>query len=174
MHRRLWGKLFNNFTRAAQAVVQRGGHLVIEWPSNCLYWREPRVRALLDISELKWNSIRVRACAFGQRIEAGANAGKALTKVWRLETTMPRLHEVLQLPCPGGHEHVTTAGQHTTASGKHPKAMADAFHKQFAKTARTDVSSTSQSDLVGAVRKAMRFPGGVSEHKFGGDNEHPG
>ena len=36
-HRKLWVKLFRNFVVLAQAVVRRGGHLALQWPTRCRY-----------------------------------------------------------------------------------------------------------------------------------------
>ena len=51
-HYKLWSQLFDNFLIAAQAVVRRGGHLVLEWPSRCRYWKDPKVKTLLGIADL--------------------------------------------------------------------------------------------------------------------------
>ena len=70
-HLELWNKLFDNFIVLSRAAIQRGGHLVLEWPTRCRYWRHPKVVALLGIPELEWSTARVKACAYGQRITTG-------------------------------------------------------------------------------------------------------
>ena len=74
---------------------------------------------------------RVKACAYGQTIATGKHKGKALTKVWRLMSTMNGLPIATSAPCPGNHEHVTTSGSWTLCSGKYPVGLADAFHRYF-------------------------------------------
>ena len=133
-HLRLWHRLFSNFLLLAEAVVNRSGYMVLEWPASCRYWKHPRVRALLGLEPLAWHSMKVKACAHGQRIATGKHKGKALTKVWRLESTMPDLASAMSLPCPGDHEHVATVGSLTLGSGKYPAGMAKAFHIHFTKT----------------------------------------
>ena len=51
-HLQLWGLLYGGFLKLAQAVVHKGGHLAIEWPSRCRYWSHPKVEALLDVKPL--------------------------------------------------------------------------------------------------------------------------
>ena len=126
-HLKLWEQLYGNFIILAQAVVKKGGYLCMEWPFNCRYWLHPKVKQFLAIEGLKWIRMKVRACAHGQLIQKGTHAGKALTKAWRVMSNVPKLSDYLDLPCPGGHQHVTTHGAFTLASGKYPEGMADAF-----------------------------------------------
>ena len=63
-HLRLWHKLVDSFVLCAQAVIAKGGYVVLEWPSRCRYWRHPKVVSLLSHASLGWQSGRVRACAF--------------------------------------------------------------------------------------------------------------
>ena len=116
-HKKIWNLLFDGFLRVADAVVQKGGHLLLEWPNKCRYWKEPKVLALLGL--LRWHDLRVRACAHDMTIEFGPEKGKYPTKVWRLVTTIPGLEDALQLPCPGNHEHGQTYGAQTAASAKY-------------------------------------------------------
>ena len=124
-HKQIWELLFNNFLRVAEVVVQRRGHLLLEWPNKCRYWKEPKVLSLLGLS-FRWRDLRVRACAHGQVIQHGPEKGKFPTKVWRLATTIPALEEHLQLPCPGHREHGQTYGSQTVASAKIPVVNCDA------------------------------------------------
>ena len=73
-HRKLFNRLYSNMLVVAQAVIRRGGHIVIEWPRRCLYWRHPRVTKLLSTGSLHWTSMHVRACAHGQLITTGKHA----------------------------------------------------------------------------------------------------
>ena len=127
-HYELWNKLFDNFVIAAQAVVARGGHLVLEWPARCRYWRDPKVKALLNIAELGWKNVHVKACAHGQRIMSGKHKGKALTKLWRLAFTIDGFQYAMGIPCSGDHYHVSTICSRTLLSGKYPDGFAKAFH----------------------------------------------
>ena len=146
-HLRLWTKLFNGFVKAAQEVVHRGGHLVLEWPSRCRYWKNPKVKALLAIKELGWEMSRVRSCAHGQIIASGVDKGKCLTKCWRIYSTIPGLSDTIGLPCPGGHVHVTTASAHTLQSGKYPPQLALCFHAVF-NEAKLQDSDAYRSTIV--------------------------
>ena len=147
-HLRLWHRLFNNFVLVAQAVVQRGGHLVLEWPVTCRYWKHPKVKKLLARGPLTWQNMRVRACAHGQLIMTGKYAGKALTKAWRLSSTMAGLRAVMSLDCPGDHEHITTSGAFTLLSGKYPPLMAAAFHQHFSQVRLVKDSDYTACDLL--------------------------
>ena len=46
---RVWYQLLRNYVKVAIEVLKRGGHLVMEWPLACRYWKEPIVRQLLSI-----------------------------------------------------------------------------------------------------------------------------
>ena len=119
-HLKLWNRLFSNMLVVAQAIVRRGGHLILEWPERCLYWKHPKVLALLSRTTLSWTSMIVRACAHGQIVDSGKYAGMATTKSWRMCTTMYGLDDHLALPCPGNHQHITTEGSNIVAmSGKY-------------------------------------------------------
>ena len=102
----------------------------MEWPSRCRYWQQPKVKALLDIVELGWKDMRVKACAHGQRLLTGKDKGKALTKVWRLVSTIHDIQSAMDIPCQGDHDHVTTiGGSRALLSGKYPDGFAKAFHQ---------------------------------------------
>ena len=145
-HKRIWNLLFNGFLRVAEAIIQKGGHLLIEWPNECRYWKEPKVLALLGL-QLHLYNLCVRACAHGQDIEHGPERGKYPTKVWRLLTTIPGLAELLQLPCPGDHEHGQTYGAQTAASAKYPPKMAERFYYRFQGSRNSSTRRTRQSQF---------------------------
>ena len=46
-HRVLFNKLWAHFDILCEATYRRGGHIAIEWPRGCSYWKLPKVRALL-------------------------------------------------------------------------------------------------------------------------------
>ena len=151
-HHVLWTRLFASFLHVAHAVVQRGGHLVLEWPARCRYWTEPAVLALFGLPELAWLDFRVRACAFGQVLLHGPKAGAYSTKKWRLVSTMPGLDSTLGKPCPGGHEHGQTVGANTKASGRYPPLMAQAFHKCFRNAVRAPSDARSSANVLGCIK----------------------
>ena len=166
-HYKLWNELFDNCVIAAQAIVQRGGHLVLEWPSRCRYWKQPKVKALLGITDLGWKSMRVKACAHGQRILTGKDKGKALTKVWRLVSTINDLQYAMDIPCQGDHDHVTTiGGSRALLSGKYPDGFAKAFHQHY----RNVVLNDNKSYTTCVIDLKTTSPQSSSSESLQGDN----
>ena len=49
-------------------------------------------------------------------------------------STIPGMSEVLEIPCPGDHEHAHTCGSQTARSARYPQPMAQAFHELFSTT----------------------------------------
>ena len=103
----------------------------MEWPNKCKYWKEEKVRKLLNTTELRWLDFRVRCCAWGMTLKTGPDRGKYPTKVWRLMSTMPGLDTALNKQCPQDHEHGVTQGGNTAESAKYPPKMAAAFHRHY-------------------------------------------
>ena len=102
---------------------------IIEPSISTFFLSQTPVARGLSHDALEWKVMKVRACAHGQVIESGKHAGKALTKTWRVVSTIPDIAQYLDLPCPKTHEHVATAGQYTLSSGKYPPGLATQFHR---------------------------------------------
>ena len=112
-HVRAWKKMFDNFAIAARTCHKHGGNVAIEWPSNCAYWKEARVMAL--VHELGLKFAKFHGCAVGLVSQPG---GLPITKPWTIATNHENLFSAFDGRfCPGPKVHPV----HQTCEGKHTK-----------------------------------------------------
>ncbi len=76
--RTIFAKLWTNFEILATAVIKREGVVVIEWPSSCRYWKDPRVQKFLR--QHMFNKTHIHGCAYGLT----APCGTPIKKPWTL------------------------------------------------------------------------------------------
>eukprot|EP00959_Pyramimonas_sp_CCMP1952_P252791 5281130-Pyramimonas_sp.AAC.1 len=62
----------------ARAVVEAGGTVWLEWPSQCQYWRDPQVRAFAREIGLHKAALHGRAHGWKDR------KGNFMTKPWTI------------------------------------------------------------------------------------------
>ena len=48
--------LFASFKQVADAVIGRGGFLVVEWPAKSRHWKDPRVKDMMALDGVRWES----------------------------------------------------------------------------------------------------------------------
>ena len=111
-HRQQWRKIWDQFEDAARACHRLGGHVVIEWPSLCDYWREARVQRL--VSDLGLEQVKIDGCAVG--LKSVDNI--PIRKPWTLKTAHEGiLKSFAKRRCPGKEKHPS----HQSCEGKHTR-----------------------------------------------------
>ena len=84
MHKRLFSKLFINYTKLADKVLAAGGKIAIEWPSQCSYWKDRRVVAFSRKHGL--DKVSFHGCMFGLVSVAIGVEGTPIKKPWTVMT----------------------------------------------------------------------------------------
>ena len=127
-HMETFEKLFNNFTKVAEKVMEKGGDVSYEWPTACSLWKLPSVKKLID--DYSMNVVNMHGCAAGLR---SRSTGEPIKKPWSVATTSPAMVEGLcKFQCPGKGEHPShesCAGQETKRTEAYTPAMVDAIHE---------------------------------------------
>ena len=101
IHLRIFKKIWSCFAKCAILLKSLGGHICIEWPTACAYWKWECVENLVEMLGLK--SVKVHGCALG--LKSVVN-GMPIKKPWTLKTDVPTIVEELEkYKCPGDHEH---------------------------------------------------------------------
>ena len=60
-HLQKFHKLFTNFRIVADAVIDRGGDVSYEWPTQCTLWKQHVVQEI--ITDLSMNAVDMHGCA---------------------------------------------------------------------------------------------------------------
>ena len=118
-------KLWTSFEVVAHHVLRKGGRVAIEWPANCAYWHDKRVRAFVKAHGL--DKARCRGCAVGIVDDAGI----PMPKPWHIATNDTFLYEALTCPCPGPDVHpvhATTQGKYTKGTENYTDEMVRLIH----------------------------------------------
>ena len=118
-HWSLFKKLLSNLLLLIDCVLVKCGHVCIEWPLTCAYWKLSVIEKLLE-SPLRLQSFYLHGCAYGLKVESGVHEGKFLQKPWKIITTMPDLESILSRKCPKNHEHIGIHGNLTAGSSRYP------------------------------------------------------
>ena len=76
--------------------------IAIEWPKTCQYWHWKTIKNFLVKHHREVESSLVHGCAVGLVDQLGV----AVRKIWRVDTDLRALREVLQtFRCSGNHKH---------------------------------------------------------------------
>ena len=105
-HWALFRKLWTNFEKVCDACISVGGHIAIEWPTGCMYWRRRCVKRAM----LRWGLVprRVDGCMYGLVSSKRATRGKPLKKPWTIATICVAFESLRT--CDGRRKHVPVAG----------------------------------------------------------------
>ena len=107
-----------------------GGHVAIEWPRACSYWRENAVTSF--VSKHGFSRVTFDGCALGL---VSNRTGLPIKKPWAVLTSCPQLVSALQVfVCPGPVVHSThqpCAGSETKATEGYTPKLASIVHDVF-------------------------------------------
>jgi hypothetical protein len=122
--------LFSNLRKVAAACSLNGGHIAIEWPRACAYWRRPAVKSFLRLYALV--DYDFDGCMFGLCSTAAATLGNPIKKPWRIASNMPEFANLRLICTHTPSEHASCAGVDTKASEGYTDALAMSIHACFA------------------------------------------
>ena len=94
-HDRLW----NAVEHVASVARCRGCTVIVEWPTSCAYWNEPRVLAFLD--RCRFKNAYIDGCMVGLTSPRYGREGRLLHKRWRLAVSHSMLVPLLTYVCQG-------------------------------------------------------------------------
>ena len=141
-HRAIASKLWDNFESAAQACLDNGGCVAIEWPRSCLYWHWRKVKRLIIRNNI--SKCYLDGCAFGLKSRHPDRADKFFRKPWTIATNFPDIFiKHCGKRCPGNHEHTPTQGSDTKPSESYTIPLARAIHRFWRDLAKSDRFSRS-------------------------------
>ena len=127
IHLRIFKRIWSCFAKCAMLLKSLGGHICIECPTACAYWRWKCVENLVEMLGLK--SVKVHGCALG--LKSVVNS-MPIKKPWTLKTDVPTIVEELEkYKCPGDHEHHPCAGKDTKLTESYTPEMVAVIHGSF-------------------------------------------
>ena len=126
-HRALFRKLWLSFEAVAAACVANGGHIAIEWPQSCSYWKVPRVRSFIKRYALQ--SVSFDGCAYGLVSQVAATAGRPIRKPWCIASNCEAFQRLCRACDHRPHEHVRLQGTDTKLSESYTDELVHAIHE---------------------------------------------
>ena len=132
-HVALFDKLWRNFTVVAEACMGRGGHVSIEWPRSCEYWKRRKVMQFM--ARHGFRSVDFDGCMLGLTDERGIH-GLPVKKPWRVCSTSYRICDIFNgLRCTGHPEHAQCRGKVCKNTENYTAQMVARIHKATAQMA---------------------------------------
>ena len=129
-HKLLFRQIWTAFEQVATECLRCGGHVAIEWPRACSYWREDAVTSF--VSKHGFSRVTFDGCALGL---VSNRTGLPIKKPWAVLTSCPQLVSALQVfVCPGPVVHSThqpCAGSETKATEGYTPKLASIVHDVF-------------------------------------------
>ena len=98
-HDRLWSAV----EHVAGVARSRGCAIILEWPTSCAYWSDPRVVAFL--TRYGFENSLLDGCMVGLKSRRFGQEGRLLRKRWRLAVSHKALVPSLTLQCYGRCTH---------------------------------------------------------------------
>ena len=109
--------------KMAEDQIERGDHLVWEWPANNHAWREPEMKKFLQKMARKGilHVATLDGCMMGVK---APDTGEPMRKQWRIVTTSLEMKRRLSIRCDKSHHHVECIGHdRPRQSGFYPARM---------------------------------------------------
>ena len=135
VHIKLFDQLWLKFEDLCEKVNGLSGHIAIEWPRACAYWRWTRVVALLARFDLA--VVDFDGCAYNMRSVVCSEL--FVKKPWRIATNnKPLLRSLVGKRCPGidsTHLHTPCQGRETKATENYTHELVDCIHRAFRESA---------------------------------------
>ena len=124
-HWRLFRCLWRSFRQVANACLANGGHIAIEWPKSCLYWRNRSVRADLT----RWGCVPYHfdGCMYGLVSQSAGTRGVPLRKSWTICSNADGFKHVARA-CDHAHVHARIQGTDTKMTECYTPELADRIH----------------------------------------------
>ena len=122
--------LFANFRKVAAACRANGGHIALEWPRNCTYWKQRLVTRFLRQYELEFHDFD--GCMYDLRSSALRTDGLLIKKPWRIASDISTFTYLRRKCDHSPDEHTRCAGSDTKMSEGYTNSLAAEIHTCFA------------------------------------------
>ncbi len=80
-----FNELIDNMMILANEVINKGGDLHFEWPSQCSLWHHDKVKEM--VRKFAMHKVDIHGCALGLK----SKGGEPIKKPWSLMTTSKNL-----------------------------------------------------------------------------------
>ena len=148
----LFRKIWASFVQVAESVLERGGHIAIEWPNNCAFWRWECVCKFVSKHILE--SAVFHGCAVGL---VSRKEGKPIKKAWRICSSLQPLVDVFNSrKCSQDHEHVPCAGSETKSAEHYTVTMVNLIVKVWSDHVRRLMPVTGREKAAGGCTSSRR------------------
>ena len=128
-HIKEWYKIWTAFKAVARECIKYNGHIAVEWPSGCDYWKYHIVIKFFE--ELQLTKIRFDGCALGLRSDHDC----PIKKPWSIATNNGHIYRAFsKYSCPGSIKHPhhePCAGKYTKRSEGYTWPFTDVLHKAW-------------------------------------------
>ena len=152
-HIKDWYKIWTAFKTVARECIKHQGHIAVEWPSGCDYWRYHIVQEFFE--ELQLEKIKFEGCALGLR----SDYNDPIRKPWCVATNNGHIFRAFaKYPCPGKHKHPyhePCAGKYTKKTEGYTWPFADVVHKAW-KNSQIEINRGIESCEARYFRKLNR------------------
>ena len=128
-HWRLFRQLWSEFIPLAEECLRRGGGVSIEWPGDCLYWKDPRVVRFLV--KHGFFSTVFDGCMYGLKSVVKRYEGIPIRKPWRVDSSSPHVGRELAKRCDNTHNHIRCGGGDTIQTQGYTLDIAKRIHNAF-------------------------------------------
>ena len=128
-HIKDWHKIWIAFKAVARESIKHNGHIAVEWPSGCDYWRYHIVQEFF--AELQLEKIKFDGCALGLR----SDSNDPIRKPWSVATNNGHIFRAFaKYTCPGKDKHPyhePCAGKYTKRTENYTWPFTDVIHKAW-------------------------------------------
>ena len=136
-HRKLFEKLFQTFIKLCEVARECGTFIAIEWPTGCTYWKNSRVRELIQRYGLR--PVKFHGCALNVRATSGPDKGKRLKKPWTIFTDCPYVVDIFSNKlCQRDHDHAECRGKVCKESEDYSADYVACLHRAFKRAVDDD------------------------------------
>jgi len=152
-HWRTFAILWRNFVATAERCLANGGHVAIEWPRRCAYWRKRSVREFLTKHNL--SSYHFDGCAYGLVSSQRRTCGRPIRKPWTIAATSAAFR-LLCRTCPHSpSEHAKCEGADTRLTESYTDPLVHAIHQAWRIQCATVQEPTGQQ-MAADVEKTVQ------------------
>ena len=123
-----WYKIWTAFRAVAGECIKHNGHIAVEWPSGCDYWRYHIVQEFFD--KLQLEKTKFGGCALGPR----SDYNDPIRKLRCVATGNGHMFRAFaKYACPGKDKrpyHEPRAGKYTKSTESYTRPLTDVTYSQ--------------------------------------------
>ena len=126
VYRQIW----RAFEKVVEVAAACGALIAIEWPQGCTYWKEKKVKDLINRVGLK--PVTFHGCQLGIESINPATEGMPIKKPWTIYTNCEGiLKRFIKYQCDGSHEHAECRGVDAKNTENYSEKFVQLVHQGF-------------------------------------------